>query len=61
MFKPKFEATIKYAMMEKSIWNHCDPKSQLEAVWNILSEIIDDTKDIDSRTQTKAILLKIYF
>ena len=47
--------------MEKSIENSVTGKTQLEAVWKSLLEIIDISKDIDSKTQAKAMLLKKYF
>lgn len=48
IWKSRFETTVTW-------------KTQLEAIWNILLEIVDNSKDRDSRTQAKAILLKYIF
>lgn len=48
--------------MKKSIENIVTCKTQLEVLWKSLSEIIDiNKKNIDFKTQAKAMLLKIYF
>ena len=47
--------------MEKSIENIVTWKTQLEALWKSLLEIIDINKNIDFKTKAKAMLLKIYF
>ena len=48
--------------MKKSIENIVTCKTQLEVLWKSLSEIIDiNLKNIDFKTQAKAMLLKIYF
>lgn len=47
--------------MKKSIENIVTWKTQLEALWESLSEIIDINKNINFKTQAKAMLLKIYF
>ena len=47
--------------MEKSIENIVTWKTQLEALWKSLLEIIDINKNIDFKTKAKAMVLKIYF